>query len=189
MKITSNSSVDTLVLLSCLSLRCIVTDFELYDTHQSVKTKQEVKELKEWTADELPHPCRSPCHAVLLRVYIVSFPFDLHNAAVFDSHMPCRAHAIPLSCRSTKGLDCVFPIWFTQCGRVWFTHAMPWPCCSESNFPKPWHSATWAWHGVCELPSAVHRQHVGDLPVFSFFWIPHRVPQRLLSEAHQSVKL
>ena len=33
-----------------------------------------------------------------------------------------------MSCRATKGLDCVFPIWFTQCGRVWFTFAMSMPC-------------------------------------------------------------
>jgi len=25
----------------------------------------------------------------------VSCPFDLHSAAVSDSHLPCRAHAIP----------------------------------------------------------------------------------------------
>jgi hypothetical protein len=40
----------------------------------------------------------------------------------------CRAHAIPLPCCAAKGLDCAFCIWFTQCGRVWFTHAMPRPC-------------------------------------------------------------
>jgi len=39
--------------------------------------------------------------------------------------MACRAHAIPLPCHAAKGLECVFPIWFTQCGRVWFTLAMP----------------------------------------------------------------
>jgi hypothetical protein len=38
-----------------------------------------------------------------------------------DSHKACRAHAVPLPCRAAKGLECVFPIWFTQCGRVWFT--------------------------------------------------------------------
>jgi hypothetical protein len=38
-----------------------------------------------------------------------------------DSHIACRAHAVPLPCRAAKGLECVFPIWFTQCGRVWFT--------------------------------------------------------------------
>jgi hypothetical protein len=40
-------------------------------------------------------PMPFPCHAVPLRVYNVSFPFDLHSAAVPDSHLPCRAHAIP----------------------------------------------------------------------------------------------
>jgi len=35
-------------------------------------------------------------HAVSLIVYIVSFPFDLHSAAVFDSRMPYRAPAVPL---------------------------------------------------------------------------------------------
>jgi hypothetical protein len=28
-----------------------------------------------------------PCHAVLVRVWILSFPFDLHSAVVFDSHI------------------------------------------------------------------------------------------------------
>jgi hypothetical protein len=42
-----------------------------------------------------------------------------------DSHIACRAHAVPLPCRAAKGLECVFPILFTQCGRVWFTFAMP----------------------------------------------------------------
>src|SRR5215468_6476443 len=53
----------------------------------------------------MPFPCRSlavplpfPYYAVLLRVYIVTFPFDLHSAAVFDSHIPCRYHAVPLPC-------------------------------------------------------------------------------------------
>jgi hypothetical protein len=42
-----------------------------------------------------------------------------------DSHIACRAHAVPLPCRGAKGLECVFPIWFTQCGHVLFTLAMP----------------------------------------------------------------
>jgi hypothetical protein len=42
-----------------------------------------------------------------------------------DSHIACRAHAVPLP---AKGLEYVFPIWFTQCGRVWFTFAMTRPC-------------------------------------------------------------
>jgi hypothetical protein len=54
-----------------------------------------------------------------------------------DSHIACRALAVPLPCRAAKDLECVFPIWFTQCGRVWLTlsmpcrcraHALLWPC-------------------------------------------------------------
>ena len=45
-----------------------------------------------------------------------------------DSHIACRAHAVPLPCWVANGLERVFPIWFTQCGRVWFTLAMP---CSD----------------------------------------------------------
>jgi hypothetical protein len=33
----------------------------------------------------------------------VSFPFDLHSAAVSDSHLPCRAHAMLRPCRSSQG--------------------------------------------------------------------------------------
>jgi hypothetical protein len=51
-----------------------------------------------------------------------------------DSHIPYRSHAVPLPCRSAKALDCVFPIWFTQCGRVWFTRPMPFPC-HATNMP------------------------------------------------------
>ena len=35
-----------------------------------------------------------------------------------ESHIACRAHAVPLPCRAAKGLECVFPVLFTQCGRV-----------------------------------------------------------------------
>jgi hypothetical protein len=38
--------------------------------------------------------CSSPCHAVPLRVWNVSFPFDLHSAAVSDLRLPCRTHSM-----------------------------------------------------------------------------------------------
>jgi hypothetical protein len=49
-----------------------------------------------------------------------------------------------IACRAAKGLECVLSIWFTQCGRVWFTlampchadahaHAMPRPCVSSQG--------------------------------------------------------
>ena len=60
-----------------------------------------------------------------------------------DSHIACRSHAAPMPCRAAKGLECVFPIWFTQCGRVWFTLAMPRPCHALTMpfFSRPRHSA------------------------------------------------
>jgi hypothetical protein len=77
-----------------------------------------------------------PCHAVPLRVQTLSFPFDLHSAAVFDSHMPCLSPAMLRVCRS------------------------------ESDLLSPRHSAAWERHGMCELASVVLRRHVGDLPAF-----------------------
>ena len=49
-----------------------------------------------------------------------------------------------MPCRAAKGLECVFPIWFTQCGRVWFTLAMPCPCRAPTMpfFSRPRHSTT-----------------------------------------------
>jgi hypothetical protein len=93
-----------------------------------------------------------------------------------DSHITCCAHAVPLPSRAAKGLECVVPIWFTQCGRVWFTLAMPRPCHALTMpfFSRPQHSM------------AVERRPVGCLPAFSFFRLPHGVLRRLLSEAYQS---
>ena len=38
-----------------------------------------------------------------------SFPFDLHSAAVSDSHLPCCAHAMLWPCRSSQGHDTARP--------------------------------------------------------------------------------
>ena len=86
---------------------------------------------------------------------------------------PCRAHAVPLPCLTAKGLECVFPIWFTQCDRVWFTLAMPCPCHAPTMpfFSKPRHS------------TSVERRPVGYLPAFCFFRLPRGVARRLLSDA------
>jgi hypothetical protein len=100
------------------------------------------------------------------------------------SYIPCRSPAVPLPCRSAKVLDCVFPIWFTQCGRVWFTHAIPFPCrspamprisLSESDLSRPWQvrgmvaAAGW-WHvdgmfSTCQLTASC-RYHTQFQEVF-----------------------
>jgi hypothetical protein len=62
---------------------------------------------------------------------------------------PCHSPAVPQPSRSANALDCVFPIWFTQCDHVWFTHTMPLPC-PAMNMPfwKWPHKATaGSWHG------------------------------------------
>jgi hypothetical protein len=105
-------------------------------------------------------------------------PFIIDFAATLkaDSHIACRAHAIPLPCRAAKDLECVFPIWFTQYGRVWFTLAMPRPCHAlpMSFFSRPRHS------------TVVESRPVGYFPAFGFSRLPCGVPRRLLSEAYQS---
>ena len=76
-----------------------------------------------------------------------------------DSHIACLAHSAPLPCRAAKSLECVFPIWFTQCGRVWLTLAMPCsdhavilkatarrPCCAVAL-----RRTAWTEHGMASL--------------------------------------
>jgi hypothetical protein len=48
------------------------------------------------TSSGFTHTMPFPCHAVPLNVWSVYFPFDLHSAAVFDSHMPGHSYAVPL---------------------------------------------------------------------------------------------
>jgi hypothetical protein len=119
-------------------------------------------------------------HEAVCSVASKSVHMYLYVTVKANSHIPCR---------SANSLYCVFPVWFTQYRRVWFTHAMPRPCRShamprpcryESDFSRPRYSAAWERHGMCELPSAVHRRHVGRLPAFGFFRLPCGAPRRLL---------
>jgi hypothetical protein len=98
-------------------------------------------------------------------------------------------HTVRLPFLAANSLDCAFPIWFTQCGRVWFTNTMPRPCHATTMlFWKRLLKATaqrgmdaaWPWHGMCELASAAQRGHMGNLAAFGFFRLPHGVPRRLL---------
>jgi hypothetical protein len=36
--------------------------------------------------------------------------YDCGKRVKADSHIACRAHAVPLPCRDAKGLECVFSI-------------------------------------------------------------------------------
>jgi hypothetical protein len=103
--------------------------------------------------------CRA--HAVSLRVYIMSFSFDLHSEAVFDSHVPRHAHAAPQPCSD---------------------HAV-----LKSSYQG--HSTARQGHGMCELTSAVERRPVGNLPAFGFFRLPRRFPRKLSSESQTEMQL
>jgi hypothetical protein len=94
----------------------------------------------------------------------VFFPFDLHSAAVFDSHIPCCSPAMPRTCLSESE-----PLKDTA--GSWQGHGKV---------------TVWEQHGTCELALAIQRLHVGDLPEFGVFLLPRGVPGSLLSEACQS---
>ena len=48
---------------------------------------------------QFTHCMPFPCHAVPLRVYNVSFPFDSHSVAMSDLHLPCHAPTMLLFSR------------------------------------------------------------------------------------------
>jgi hypothetical protein len=79
---------------------------------------------------------------------------------VFDSHVPCRSHYVPLPCHEYAVLKATSQGY----GRV----------------------AAGERYGTCVLASAVQRRHVGDLPALGFFRLPRGVPGSLLPEAHQT---
>jgi hypothetical protein len=87
-----------------------------------------------------------------------------------DSHIACRAH---------KLLEYVFPIWFTQCGRVWFTLAVPCPC-PALTVPFFWRP---------RQSTSVERRPVGYLSVFGFFRLPRGVPRRYQSSSQRSIPM
>jgi len=97
---------------------------------------------------------------------------------------PCCARAVYPQCRAAKGLECVLPIWFTQCGHVWFTLATLWPCCSSQGHgtARPlrdglwatWpHSASSSYHAV--FHEGCYQKHANP---------PHKDPYLWLLEAH-----
>ena len=96
-----------------------------------------------------------------------------------DSHIACRAHAVPLPCRAAKGLECLSHLIYTV--RPYLSHT-----CHAMPTPRPCHALTML---LCSRPrhsTAVERRLVGYLPAFGFFRLRRGVPRRLLSGAYQS---
>jgi hypothetical protein len=91
-----------------------------------------------------------------------------------DSHIACRANAVPLPCRAFKGLECVFPTWFTQCGRVWFTLAMLYPCCSPAMLCRQGFRMRLSHLIYTVRPCLIHTCHAAPVP-FPCHSVPLRV--------------
>ena len=66
---------------------------------QRVKASGSGEKADSHTQHAVPMPCR--------KGFIMSFTFDLHGAAVSDSHLPCHAHAMlmPCPCAARPSLD------------------------------------------------------------------------------------
>jgi hypothetical protein len=131
-----------------------------------------VTKVSDFTHKKEPS-CKTPTN---LTVDICSIQAEAFKFLKADSHIECCAHAVPMPCLAAKGLECVFPIWFTQCSHNWLTLAMPRPC----------HALIMPFFSRSRHSTAVEGRLVGYLPVFGFFRLPRRIPRRLSSEAYQS---
>jgi len=49
---------------------------------------------------------------IQFKISHVFYAVEISMIRIFkaDSHIACRAHAVPLPCRAAKGLECAFPI-------------------------------------------------------------------------------
>jgi hypothetical protein len=71
-------------------------------------------------------------------LHVHHFARRIHSTLKTDSHIACRAHAVPLPCRAAKGLECLSHLIYTvrpclishlPCR----THAMLRLCCSSQG--------------------------------------------------------
>ena len=95
----------------------------------------------------------------------MSFPFDLHSAAVSDSYLPCHAHAMLRPCRSSQGHSTARPSLDGRAVRrtAWSEHGMAnvnqtRPHCvnqtgkthSKPSAARHDRGTAWARHAICE---------------------------------------
>jgi hypothetical protein len=71
--------------------------------------------------------CRHSKRMILLlmvstRILLITFELPVITTADSSGRF---THRMPSPCHAAEGLECVFPIWFTRCGHVWFALAMP----------------------------------------------------------------
>jgi hypothetical protein len=96
-----------------------------------------------------------------------------------DSHIACRAHAVPLPCRAARFRMSLSHLIYTA--RPCLIHT-----CHAIPMPRPCRALTMPFFSRPRHSTAVERRPVGYLPAFGFFRLTRGVPRRLLSEAHPS---
>ena len=138
-----------------------------HSPQSSAEVKNEWSWIPSWCGQGQPYPYIYLHSYRLIRRKLIPWKVCLTIQTLkVDSHIACRAHAVPLTCHAAKGLERVFLIWFTQCGRVWFTlampcpcraHAMLWPCRSSLGHGTARPSRDGLW-GICP-PSASSGYH------------------------------
>jgi hypothetical protein len=119
-----------------------------------------VRELQGRFTHTMLFPCHSPAMPFCQGFRLCQF--DLHSAVVFDSHIPCRSHAVPLPWHEYA----IMKATSQGHGRV-----------VAGSRQGDGMVTAWERHGMCELASAVHRRHVGDLPAFGLFLLPRGVQE------------
>jgi hypothetical protein len=99
---------------------------------------------------------------------------------------------MPRPCRDAKGLYCLSHLMYTVRPCLIHTcHAAPVPCHDRAVLKATSQGNCTARHGhgmACELASAVHTMHVGDVPTFGFFRLPRVVPRRLFQKYTNPLK-
>ena len=97
----------------------------------------------------------------------MSFPFDLHSAALSDSHLPCHAHAMLRQCRFSQGHSTARPSSVSECLVLWkgapryskgrITHSLPCTCRAHAD-PLPCHAPTMPFFSRPQHRTAVSRR-------------------------------
>jgi hypothetical protein len=155
--------------------------------HRSKRKQQKLEWqfglIHTYHAVPMPFPYVMP-----LRVYSVSFPYDLHSVAVSDSQVSCRAHAVPLHRHADKGLQCVSHMIYTVWPYLIHTYyavPMPFPYIVmpievySVSFPYDLHSvAVSDSHITCRaraMPRPCRSESDFLRPRYSAAWARHRM--------------
>ena len=74
------------------------------------------------------------------------------HCSILKKHYKGRfTHSMPCPCRSAKGLECVFPIWFTQCNKATTQHGRLSTAVLCCGLEKNGMVGAWHGHGIANV--------------------------------------